>query len=116
MQAARGQHPDARLVVYFQPHMPWRTRQFAGEFAEVLRGADLVVLSETYVARGRPDPDASAAVIVERLRVLAPALEVVFAPTYDDAIAALRSRVRAGDVVLCCGAGPVDVVARAVVA
>ena len=67
-----------------------------------------MVLSETYVARGRPDPDASAAVIVERLRALAPALEVVFAPTYDDAIAALRSRARAGDVVLCCGAGPVD--------
>jgi UDP-N-acetylmuramate--alanine ligase len=116
LAAARGQYPGARLVVYFQPHMPWRTRQFAGEFAEVLAGADLVVLSETYVARGRPDPDASAAVIVERLHALAPELEVVFAPTYDDAIAALRRRMRAGDLVLCCGAGPVDEVARAVLA
>ncbi len=116
LAAARGQQPDARLVVYFQPHMPWRTRRFAGAFAEVLAGADLVVLSETYVARGRPDPDASAAVIVERLQALAPGLEVVFAPTYDEATAALRSLVRAGDLVLCCGAGPVDAVARAVVA
>ncbi len=116
LAAARGQQPGARLVVYFQPHMPWRTRQFAGEFAEVLARADLVVLSETYVARGRPDPDASARVIAERLRFLAPGLEVVFAPTYDDAAVALRARTRTGDLVLCCGAGPVDVVARAVVA
>lgn len=116
LAAARGQRPAARLVVYFQPHMPWRTRQFAGEFADVLAGADLVVLSETYVARGRPDADASAVVIAERLRALAPGLEVVFAPTYDDAATALRARVRSGDLVLCCGAGPVDAVARAVLA
>ncbi len=116
LQAARGRFGDARLVVYFQPHMPWRTRQFAGEFAAVLAGADAVVLSETYVARGRPDPDASSAVIADRLHELAPTLEVVLAPTYDDAAAALRERVRPGDVVLCCGAGPVDRVARAVLA
>jgi UDP-N-acetylmuramate--alanine ligase len=96
--------------------MPWRTRRFGGEFAAVLAGADLVVLSETYVARGRPDPDASAAVIAERLAGLRPDLEVVLAPTYDDATDALRARIRPGDVVLCCGAGPVDRVARAVVA
>jgi UDP-N-acetylmuramate--alanine ligase len=114
--AARARFPEARLVVYFQPHMPWRTRRFGDEFAAVLAGADLVVLSETYVARGRPDPDASSAVIAERLAELAPALEVVLAPGYDDAAAALRARVRAGDVVLCCGAGPVDRVARAVLA
>ena len=74
------------------------------------------MLSETYVARGRPDPDASSAVIAARLAELAPALEVVLAPGYDEAAAALRARARAGDVVLCCGAGPVDRVARAVVA
>jgi len=116
LTAARARFGDARLVVYFQPHMPWRTRQFGGEFAAVLAGADLVVLSETYVARGRPDPDASSAVIAERLAQLAPGLEVVLAPGYDDAAAALRARVRPGDVVLCCGAWPVDQVARAVAA
>jgi UDP-N-acetylmuramate-alanine ligase len=55
-------------------------------------------------------------VIAERLAQLAPGLEVVLAPGYDDAAAALRARVRPGDVVLCCGAGPVDQVARAVAA
>jgi len=116
LAAARARFGDARLVVYFQPHMPWRTRRFGGEFAAVLAGADLVVLSETYVARGRPDPDASATVIAERLAGLRPDLEVVLAPTYDDATDALRARIRPGDVVLCCGAGPVDRVARAVIA
>jgi UDP-N-acetylmuramate--alanine ligase len=109
--AARARHPG-RLVVYFQPHMPWRTRAFAAGFADALRGADAVVLSETYVARGRPDPDASAVRIAELLA----GRKVVFAPDYTAAIGALRDLARPGDLVLCCGAGPVDQVARAVVA
>jgi UDP-N-acetylmuramate--alanine ligase len=111
--AARAAGP-ARLVVYFQPHMPWRTRTFAGAFAGALSGADLVVLSETYVARGRPEEDASAERIVELLRRAG--TDVVWAPTYDEATAALRALARPGDLVICAGAGPVDAVAREVAA
>ncbi len=116
LATARAREPEARLVVYFQPHMPWRTRQFAEAFADVLADADVVVLAETYVARGTPDPDASAAVIARHLATRAPALEVIFAPTYLQSVDALRAVARPGDLVLCCGAGPVDAVARALVA
>ncbi len=41
--SARDREP-ARLVVLFQPHMPWRTTAFADEFAEALRAADIAVV------------------------------------------------------------------------
>jgi UDP-N-acetylmuramate--alanine ligase len=115
LAAGRAQRP-ARLVVYFQPHMPWRTRAFAAAFADALTAADVVVVGETYVARGAPDPGATARAIVQRLRRAAPGVDATFAADEEEAVAALRARVRAGDLVLCCGAGPVDRVARRLVA
>ena len=108
ISAARGRDPK-RLVVLFQPHMPWRTVAFAEEFAEALRAADRVVVLETYVARGRPDPEASAWRIAE---LVGP--EAEYAAHDHAAVEILRGMARSGDLVLCCGAGPVDRVAREV--
>ncbi len=113
--AARGLDPE-RLVVYFQPHQPWRTRAFAPAFATALARADVAVVSETYIARGQPDHETTARRIVDGVAAASPRLPVVWAPTYADATTALRGLVRRGDLVLCCGAGPVDQVARAVAA
>jgi UDP-N-acetylmuramate--alanine ligase len=115
LAAARAQAP-ARLVVCFQPHMPWRTRRFAREFADVLAGADVAVVCETYVARGRPDPEGSARRILEALCARRPGARVAWAPDLDAAATLVRALARPGDLVLCCGAGPVDRVARAVAA
>ncbi len=106
--AARGREPK-RLVVLFQPHMPWRTVAFAEEFADALRAADRVVVLETYVARGRPDPEASARRIVELLGG-----DARFVGDDRSAVDVLRGMARSGDLVLCCGAGPVDRIAREV--
>ena len=107
--AARGRDPK-RLVVLFQPHQPWRTKAFSAEFAAALSAADYVVVLETYVARGAPDPEASAMRIVEQ--VVGPhASFVIDAPR---AVKELRGLGRNGDLILCCGAGPVDAIAREV--
>lgn len=103
---ARDREP-ARLVVLFQPHMPWRTMAFAEEFADALRAADLAVVVETYVARGRPDPEASAKRIVDLIGSSAR-----FAVDYRAASSFLKGLGRSGDLILCCGAGPVDRIAR----
>ena len=107
--AARGREPK-RLVVLFQPHMPWRTKAFGADFAAALGAADRVVVLETYTARGAPDPEASAQRIVEQ--VVGP--EASFAATDKAAVDELRHLARSGDLILCCGAGPVDRIARAV--
>ncbi len=114
LAAARSQ-ATGRLIVLFQPHMPWRTRQFAAEFAAALLQADQVVLLETYLARGAPDADASAQRIADRIVAAdGPPVELAL----DGAAAAdrLRAITRSGDLLICCGAGPVDAVARAVLA
>lgn len=109
--AARGQ-TSSRLIVFFQPHMPWRTKAFASAFADALRGADHAVVMETYVARGAPDADASAQRIVDLFKQAGDPV-VEFAADDEGAVRALRRIAQAGDLVLCCGAGPVDRVARA---
>ncbi|MGI9116111.1 MAG: UDP-N-acetylmuramate--L-alanine ligase [Gaiellales bacterium] len=105
--AARGRDPK-RLVVLFQPHMPWRTKAFAEEFAAALDAADRVVVLETYVARGAPDPDASA----RRIAQLLDMNKAVFVANGGAAAREIQGIARSGDLILCCGAGPVDEVAR----
>lgn len=106
--AARGRKPK-RLVVLFQPHMPWRTIAFGDQFAEVLKAADRVIVVETYVARGAPDPEASARRIAQLV-----GSKAVFMATGTAAARELRGIACSGDLILCCGAGPVDQIARAV--
>jgi len=106
--AARGRQPK-RLVVLFQPHMPWRTIAFGEQFAEALKAADRVIVVETYVARGEPDPEASARRIAQLV-----GSKAVFMATGTAAARELRGIACSGDLILCCGAGPVDQIARAV--
>ena len=106
--AARGREPK-RLIVLFQPHMPWRTVAFGEQFAEALKAADRVIVVETYVARGAPDPEASARRIAQ---LVGP--KAVFIATGGAAAREIQGIARSGDLILCCGAGPVDRIARAV--
>ncbi len=55
LEAARRAHPRAPLHVLFQPHQHSRTARFLEEFAESLRLADHVVVSEVYGARTHID-------------------------------------------------------------
>ena len=106
--AARGREPK-RLIVLFQPHMPWRTIAFGEQFAEALKAADRVIVVETYVARGAPDPEASARRIAQLV-----GSKAVFMATGTAAARELRGIACSGDLILGCGAGPVDQIARAV--
>ncbi len=106
--AARGREPK-RLIVLFQPHMPWRTIAFGEQFAEALKAADRVIVVETYVARGAPDPGASARRIAQLV-----GSKAVFIATGGAAAREIQGIARSGDLILCCGAGPVDQIARAV--
>ncbi len=106
--AARGREPK-RLIVLFQPHMPWRTIAFGEQFAEALKAADRVIVVETYVARGAPDPEASARRIAQLV-----GSKAVFIATGGAAAREIQGIARSGDLILCCGAGPVDRIARAV--
>jgi UDP-N-acetylmuramate--alanine ligase len=55
------------LTVVFQPHLYSRTAFFADGFAEALRPATRVFVTEVYAAREEPLPGVSGRMIVERL-------------------------------------------------
>ena len=58
LAAARGAFPGRRLVLAFQPHRFTRTRDCFGEFVQVLRSFDALVLTEVYPAGEAKIPSA----------------------------------------------------------
>ena len=110
LQAARGAFPSARLVVAFQPHLFTRTRDFAGEFADALAGADVLFLADIYPSREKPIAGVTSSLIAEPMR------ERGFPPAWQgprpQLAAALAAAAKPGDVVLTVGAGDVTLTAR----
>ncbi len=100
LQAARGLHPE-RIVCVFQPHTYSRTQALFSDFADVLKAADVVILTEIYAAR-EDNPNGISA------KSLADAVSgAVFCPTLPEAAEQLRSLARPGDLILTVGAGNV---------
>jgi len=110
--AARQFYPESRLVVVFEPHLYSRTRDFVGEFAHVLAGADVVWVTEIYPAREAPIPGVDAALLAGRIRALrgagVPVVEVLEAPSLDKVHDDLAAFLEPGDLCLTLGAGTIE--------
>ncbi|MEI2700961.1 MAG: Mur ligase domain-containing protein [Baekduia sp.] len=106
-----------RIVAWFQPHLYSRTAQLGRRFGEALAAADLVVVSDVYRARERPEdfPGVSGLTIAEAAAD-AGARAVVWMPGLDQAAAHLGSALRAGDLLLAMGAGDIDTAAHRLLA
>ncbi|MCB0882677.1 MAG: UDP-N-acetylmuramate--L-alanine ligase [Thermoleophilia bacterium] len=102
--AAARERTAGRVVVVFQPHLPSRTRALGSELGRALGGADVAVVTDTYLAREPADPEATGRVVADA--VPAPT-EVVYAPTLAEARDAALARVRPGDLLMTVGAGDV---------
>lgn len=110
LAAARGAFPGRRLVLAFQPHRYTRTRDCFEDFVKVIgAGADAVLLAEVYAA-GEPP------IVAADGRSLARALRIggKVEPIFVDEIAAMPQaaidNARAGDVLMCMGAGSIGAV------
>ena len=106
IEAARGAYPGRRLVVAFQPHRYTRTRDCFEDFVRVLQLADMVILTQVYAAGEKPIVAADAKALVRGLRV-AGFEKVVFAEHLDDVVKQIAKDAKAGDVVMCMGAGSI---------
>ncbi|MEP7207000.1 MAG: UDP-N-acetylmuramate--L-alanine ligase [Casimicrobiaceae bacterium] len=104
--AARASFPDRRLVLAFQPHRYSRTRDLFEDFVKVLSTVDALVLADVYPAGETPVIAADGRALARALRV-AGKVEPVFVETAGEMAEAVRSVVRAGDVVVTMGAGSV---------
>ncbi|MFJ4170424.1 UDP-N-acetylmuramate--L-alanine ligase [Paenarthrobacter sp. NPDC089714] len=108
LSAAKSVAGDNKVHVLFQPHLFSRTREFAAEFAGALDLADTALVLDIYPAREDPIPGVTSALIADKLsrgRLVSAA----------DAVSALVSGARDGDVVLTVGAGDVTAYGPAIV-
>ncbi len=108
--AARGIEPVAkRLWVVFQPHLRSRTANLFGGFAQALQGADKVTICHIYSPPGRDNDHAVSA--ADLAAAVGP--QAGSAANFGDAYATITLNARAGDLILCLGAGDiVDLSAR----
>ncbi len=109
MAAARGAFPGRRLVLAFQPHRYTRTRDCFEDFVQVIGQADVVLLSEVYPAGEAPIVAADGRALARALRVSGQ-VEPIFVADIKDMARSIVDNSRAGDVVLCMGAGSIGAV------
>lgn len=67
LTSIRGNFPDYRMTVIFQPHLYTRTRDFADGFAESLSNADRLLLLDIYPAREEAIPGVTSAIIFDKV-------------------------------------------------
>jgi len=110
LDAARRGYPGRRLVALFQPHLYSRTVDFAREFGESLRVADVAIVSPIYAARERAVEGISA-------RIIADAVSGVefLDRSHVEIINELRRRLQPNDIFVAMGAGDVHEIAEALV-
>ena len=122
LEAARGAYPDRRLVLAFQPHRFTRTRDCFGEFVEVLKNFDALVITEVYPAgeariSGADGQSLMQAAIVDRQhsKSVLDISAVIFAATVAEMPEKLAVLLRDGDVLITMGAGSISGLPHALV-
>ncbi len=112
LEAVRQMMPDRRVVAVFQPHLFSRTRDFAGDFAAELLGAEVAVVLPIYPAREQPIEGVSSRLVIdETIRLGHP--HAIEGRPLEEAVQQLEGILRPGDVLLTIGAGDVDRLATA---
>ena len=106
LAAARGAFAGRRLVLAFQPHRYTRTRDCFEDFVQVLRQADVVLLTEVYAGGEAPIVGADGRALARATRV-AGQETLVFVDDLARLPQVILDNARAGDVVMCMGAGSI---------
>ncbi|HEV7238991.1 MAG TPA: UDP-N-acetylmuramate--L-alanine ligase [Thermoanaerobaculia bacterium] len=110
LNAARSGYPERRIVALFQPHLFSRTRDFAREFGESLRVADVPIVAPIYAAREEPVDGVSARIISDSV----PGIEFLDRSNAE-IVNEMRRRLRPRDIFITMGAGDVHEIAEELV-
>jgi UDP-N-acetylmuramate--alanine ligase len=111
LEALRQAWPGRRLVLVFQPHRYTRTRDLLDDFANVLAGVEVLLVTEVYAAGEAPIKGADGRAICRAVRSRGK-VEPIFVDKPENVAAALREVVRADDVIVTMGAGHIGAVAH----
>ena len=111
LEAVRQGYAGRRIVLAFQPHRYTRTRDLLDDFARVLSGADVLLVTEVYSAGEAPIAGADGRAICRAIRTRGQ-LEPVFLEELDGLAEALALVIRSGDVIVTMGAGHIGAAAH----
>jgi UDP-N-acetylmuramate--alanine ligase len=95
-----------RILVLFQPHRPSRLRDLMEEFQRSFHEADVLVVTDLYLAGEEPVEGATSEALVRGV-VERGHRSAAHAGGLDEAVARLVEEARPGDMVLVLGAGDV---------
>ncbi len=112
LDAIRQGYQGRRVVLAFQPHRYTRTRDLLDDFAAVLEGGDVLLVTEVYAAGEAPIAAADGRAICRAIRTRGK-VEPVFVEKVETLDEALRAVLKPGDVVLTMGAGTISAVSHA---
>ncbi|WP_462381547.1 UDP-N-acetylmuramate--L-alanine ligase [Pseudomonas sp. Marseille-QA0892] len=110
INAVRGGWPERRLVMVYQPHRFSRTRDLYEDFVQVLGDANVLLLMEVYPAGEEPIPGADSRNLCHSIRQRG-RLNPIYVERGAELAPLLKPLLRAGDILLCQGAGDVGGIA-----
>lgn len=110
LSAARSGYPGRRIVALFQPHLYSRTRDFAREFGDAMRIADVPIVTPIYAAREEPVDGLSARIISDAV----PGIEFLDRSNAQ-IVNEMRRRLGPKDIFITMGAGDVHEIAEELV-
>lgn len=109
VQFMQGQSRQGRIVAVFQPHQPTRLRDLWSDFCQAFTDANLVLLADTYIARG----SAIDGINSERLAAEIKHDNVRYLPgSTGELPERIVSHLQPGDLVLTIGAGDITKTGR----
>ena len=106
IKAVRGGWPSRRLVIVYQPHRYSRTRDLYDDFVQVLGDANVLLLMEVYPAGEEPIPGADSRQLCHSIRQRGK-LDPIYIDRGAELAPLVKPLLRAGDILLCQGAGDV---------
>lgn len=104
LQAAKLAFPNHRIVLVFQPHRYTRTRDLLTDFADVLKSADQLVLTEVYAASEQKIEGADGQALFNAVKK-AGMQHVYFVPELSALPSELQKTLKPNDIVILQGAG-----------
>ena len=106
LAAAKIGSSGRRMVVLFQPHRFSRTKDLMEEFARSFNNADVLFVTDIYAASEDPIDGITSEALTEAIKRYGHK-NAHYIGALDRAAEMLRGQVRAGDLVITLGAGPV---------
>ena len=114
LEGVRELYPERDITIVFEPHTFSRTSMLFDDFAKVFSYADRVLLLPIYAAReDNPKGISSRELAVKSLDYNK---NVLYVPTYEDAIQNLKEATKSNDVIVVLGAVSITKLAGELVA